>query len=76
MNKCFTCNARRRLYRAGFAGMWETRKYYCEVSDKIIDDGTGCKFWRPKQTDVEITVERLDAAIEDIEFISNHIKDE
>ncbi len=76
MNKCLLCGACKQLYRMGFAGMWDAKAYYCEVLNKIIDSETECKFWRPKQTDVDLSAERLDAAIEDIKFILSRIKDE
>ena len=56
--------------------MWDTKTYYCEVFNKIIDSETECEFWQPKQTDVDLSAERLDAAIEDIKFILSRIKDE
>ncbi len=76
MNKCLLCGARKQLYRLGFVCMWDTKTYYCEVLNKIIDSEMECEFWRPKQTDVDISAERLDAAIEDIKFILSRIDDE
>ena len=75
MKKCKDCRECRVLYRKGIFAFWQCNSYYCTLNNTpTLPDGV-CSCWNKVEPHYDVSVQRIDEVIEDINFIKENVKD-
>lgn len=76
-NKCIRCNACKQVYYKGRVAFWVYRgPYYCTVLNKLTDVNGGCEQWRKKVYKYNLSKQRFDGVIKDVQWLIDNMSDE
>lgn len=75
-NKCRNCNACKQLYEKGFYLYWSHNRFYCTTLNKLIDVNNVCENWQKKKQNYDLSSERFDNVIKDVEWLIDRIGSE
>lgn len=64
---CRTCAAFRQIYRKGSYRYWKYRRFYCILSNRLLDEMHGCNDWRPAcRREYDVSAQRLEQTEQEI----------
>ncbi len=72
IKKCRNCFAYRQMYDRFVVSFWKNKEYYCTFHHKMIDRDGVCENWQKAKPNYDLTTERIDAAIRDVQIISDY----
>ncbi len=73
---CKNCNACRRIYRKGGYFFRKDKMLYCSFSKEMIKAEGRCAHWSKKRAVYDLSSQRFDGVIEDIEFLLKYFEGE
>ncbi len=68
-NNCKNCNHYKRLYRLFMYQYYKSKQRYCAFKDCLIVPTNNCAHWQKKKYEYDISVERLDKTLADVQYI-------
>ncbi len=71
--KCRNCSEGRALCRKWEFGFWQEREYYCTLQNKVTKPDNVCPCWSKKETNYDVSAQRIDTVIEDVKFIKDNV---
>ena len=75
-NKCKDCNACKQLYEKGFYSYWYCNSFYCATLNKLVDGNNVCENWQKQERNYDLSSDRFDKVIKDIEWLIDNICNE
>lgn len=72
---CKYCDMRKAVYRITWYRYSKYTLYYCTKHNRIVSNAETCEHFKPRKNTVDLSVQRFDNAIKDIEFMIGYLKD-
>lgn len=71
-NKCKSCDYCKSVYVMFGCEFFRRKTYYCTIQNKPISVYDGCENLKARKTEYDLSLQRIDSVIDDIEFIFNY----
>lgn len=68
---CKNCGACKRVYCTIWFGFYKIDRFYCSERDNVLTDFNGCERWRKQKNRYDLSAQRFNDAVSDIQFILN-----
>ena len=75
VKKCGNCNACKTMVEGPFYWFLRRGVYYCDVYEKIIDYNGCCENWSSKKKGYDLSSQRFDKVMGDLELLKVLLKD-
>ena len=68
---CKTCNYCKTLYVRYGVRYWREKELYCALHEKLVCRDDGCEIWQEQKTEYDLSSQRFDSVIDDINALMN-----
>lgn len=72
---CINCNLCKGMYQNSQVFFFKRETYLCLLGNKIVDKSDSCDNWQKREYNYDVSVERIDEVIKDVEWLLDNMPD-